>query len=251
MHQQSQNVGWAFSPTTKAFAASRKVAFTLAEVLITLGIIGVVVAMTLPMLVQNYKKQVVITRLQKFYSVMNQAIRQSEVENGDKKYWIKMGTNSEVDGEIVVPDGELAPLDWYKKYLAKYVITLKVDKGDNTFSKDLGLLYFPDGSMVQFDGGGWLYFPNAADYEKCYKLANPLECSGRKYFAFLFSKDKGLETYKWSYDGKRSTLLGITVNGHSASFACSKEIPTYGRSYCSALIEASGWTIPKDYPLKF
>ena len=30
--------------------------FTLAEVLITLGIIGVVAAMTLPTLIQNYKK---------------------------------------------------------------------------------------------------------------------------------------------------------------------------------------------------
>ena len=32
-------------------------AFTLAEVLITLGIIGVVAAMTLPTLINNYKKQ--------------------------------------------------------------------------------------------------------------------------------------------------------------------------------------------------
>ena len=33
-----------------------KAAFTLAEVLITLGIIGVVVALTLPSLIQHYKK---------------------------------------------------------------------------------------------------------------------------------------------------------------------------------------------------
>ena len=35
---------------------SRKMAFTLAEVLITLGIIGVVVAMTMPSLIANYQK---------------------------------------------------------------------------------------------------------------------------------------------------------------------------------------------------
>ena len=32
--------------------------FTLAEVLITLGIIGVVAAMTIPTLISNYKKQI-------------------------------------------------------------------------------------------------------------------------------------------------------------------------------------------------
>ena len=54
-------------------------AFTLAEVLITLGIIGIVAALTMPMLLSNYRKQVVETRLAKFYSAMNQAIQQSEV----------------------------------------------------------------------------------------------------------------------------------------------------------------------------
>ena len=35
----------------------------------------------------NHRKSVVETRLAKFYSVMNQAITQSEVENGDKSTW--------------------------------------------------------------------------------------------------------------------------------------------------------------------
>ena len=43
----------------------RKTAFTLAEVLITLGIIGVVAALTLPALINNYEKSVVETRMQK------------------------------------------------------------------------------------------------------------------------------------------------------------------------------------------
>ena len=49
----------------------KKVAFTLAEVLITLGIIGVVAALTLPTLISNYKKQTYVTGLQKAYSVLN------------------------------------------------------------------------------------------------------------------------------------------------------------------------------------
>ena len=56
---------------------SRKIAFTLAEVLITLGIIGVVAALTIPTLMANQRKKVVETRLAKFYSSINQAIVRS------------------------------------------------------------------------------------------------------------------------------------------------------------------------------
>ena len=52
--------------------APRKAAFTLAEVLITLGIIGVVAAMTLPTLIAKYQEKVMITRLKKVYSVLSQ-----------------------------------------------------------------------------------------------------------------------------------------------------------------------------------
>ena len=48
--------------------------FTLAEVLITLGIIGVVAAMTIPMLIINYQKRLTLTRLKKTYSQLNQVI---------------------------------------------------------------------------------------------------------------------------------------------------------------------------------
>ena len=52
-----------------------KLAFTLAETLITLGIIGVVAAMTIPSLITNYNKHITEVRLQKFYSLCNQAIK--------------------------------------------------------------------------------------------------------------------------------------------------------------------------------
>lgn len=49
--------------------------FTLAEVLITLGIIGVVAALTLPSLIDNYKKQEYVARLQKGISILNNGYR--------------------------------------------------------------------------------------------------------------------------------------------------------------------------------
>ena len=45
--------------------AAKRVAFTLAEVLITLGIIGVVAALTLPTLIANYQKKVLVTQFKR------------------------------------------------------------------------------------------------------------------------------------------------------------------------------------------
>ena len=53
---------------------SRLAAFTLAEVLVTLGIIGVVSAMTVPTLMQNYQRQSYVTQLHKVYNEMSQAL---------------------------------------------------------------------------------------------------------------------------------------------------------------------------------
>ncbi len=68
----------------------QRTGFTLAEVLITLGIIGVVAAMTLPSLIQRNNNKVVETRLKKFYSAINQAIMMAEVDYGDKKSGIRI-----------------------------------------------------------------------------------------------------------------------------------------------------------------
>ena len=50
----------------------RSAAFTLAEVLVTLGIIGVVSAMTVPTLMQNYQRQSYVTQLHKVYNETSQ-----------------------------------------------------------------------------------------------------------------------------------------------------------------------------------
>ena len=90
-------------------------AFTLAEVLVTLGIIGVVAALTMPTLIANYRKQVTETRLEHFYSMINQGLKQSELDNGPAEDWDKVQEN--VDGG----NGPNEAIDWFNKYLSKYV----------------------------------------------------------------------------------------------------------------------------------
>ena len=60
----------------------RKIGFTLAEILITLSIIGVVTAITLPTVINRTQKQELVTRYKKFYSVISQAYILAQNSNG-------------------------------------------------------------------------------------------------------------------------------------------------------------------------
>ena len=80
-------------------------AFTLAEVLITLGIIGVVAAMTIPNLIAKLDHNGKISKLRKAQSIINQAIKLSVNENGDYEGW----------------DNTLRTKDYVQTYLAPYM----------------------------------------------------------------------------------------------------------------------------------
>ena len=127
----------------------RKAAFTLAEVLITLGIIGVVAAMTLPALIQKNNNKVVETRLKKFYSTMNQAIMMAEVDYGDKKIWYEDVAGAEIDKDGNIVPGSSKSEKWFRKYLAPYLQTTKIETVSSGSYKGSTLIYFPDGSAVR------------------------------------------------------------------------------------------------------
>lgn len=78
----------------------KKYAFTLAEVLITLGIIGVVSAMTIPSLVQKQREQETIAKLRVAQSVLTNAVKNAEVEYGDVETW-GFTTTSGKDATII------------------------------------------------------------------------------------------------------------------------------------------------------
>ena len=59
-----------------------KNAFTLAEVLITLSILGVVAAISIPSIVHKYKNRLTITKLQKAYSEVNQMATNIAINSG-------------------------------------------------------------------------------------------------------------------------------------------------------------------------
>ncbi len=94
----------------------KKLAFTLAEVLITLAIIGVVAAMTMPTLIQHFQKKSLETQTQRFYSMMSQAVKQYMADYGvdDLRNTPLAYDNYEYEGS---PEAIASIRDFVTKYL--------------------------------------------------------------------------------------------------------------------------------------
>ena len=219
-------------------------AFTLAEVLITLGIIGVVAAITIPTLVQNYRQHVVETRLQKFYTTFNQAITMAEAQYGDKKEWYLDASGVELDKDGNPIEGTSKVDQWFNKYLSQFItIKKKVDKTGYV------LYYLPDGSAFSLGVAGqpslrdMRFYPG--DPEKCtgeWSKINGVCSFNFEYYpistspSWKFLYNKGLEPTKYNWNGDVNSLYNNCQQGSGA--------------YYTALIQYNGWKIPKDYPRK-
>lgn len=64
-----------------------KIAFTLAEVLITLGIIGIIAAMTMPSIINKANDKANIAKLKKSYTLLSQALMFAKNDYADYEYW--------------------------------------------------------------------------------------------------------------------------------------------------------------------
>ena len=231
-------------------AAPRRAAFTLAEVLITLGIIGVVAAMTLPTLIQNHRKHEVETKLAKIYSVVNQAIKLSTVEYGEPQYWADWDCGT--SGTPTCSTDEA--IEKFNKYIGKNLKILKIDKDDDS---KIFYVYLADGGIL----GVRTYLYDIYYYISKNAITNNINNYkwGVNVFAFRFSPK--FPTNQDSNDARWANTINPTFEPHSFAwdgtiekltdttnkYACGG---TLG-SLCTKLIQLNGWKIPKDYPLKF
>ena len=136
----------------------RRAAFTLAEVLITLGIIGVVAAMTIPTLISNYKKKDTSAKLKKFYSMMSQAIQLSEIENGPAEHWQKTPMIWKPDGTADHDTNKKLAEQFINKYILPYIKYSKVTDSEKQQSDDgvamLKKIYLNDGTTIDVKNSG-------------------------------------------------------------------------------------------------
>ena len=71
----------------KEILNSKKLGFSLAEVLITIGIIGMIATLTMQIVVPDTKDKVTTAQLKKTYSTLQQALYRAVEENGPVESW--------------------------------------------------------------------------------------------------------------------------------------------------------------------
>lgn len=162
-----------------------KKAFTLAEVLIALSVIGISAALTIPALIHNYKKAEYSAKLKKFYSLINQALQLSQLENGEISTWSR-------DDNIYDDEGEFSPEEnfnemtrYWNKYFSPYIKTLKVTKSGNN-----AMIYLQDGSTINAWNGGCVSFTYDLNGDK-----KPNSLGKDQYFFHICNKPAEQERY--------------------------------------------------------
>jgi prepilin-type N-terminal cleavage/methylation domain-containing protein len=125
--------------------SKKKAAFTLAEVLITLGIIGIVSAMTIPTLLQKNKERVTVTKVKTTYSKLSQALRLAIAENGD------------VDGWDYTTEETIAGAKSFLEYLRPYLKIAQDCGSKRTNTCSISALYQLNDNFLRSYGGSVYY----------------------------------------------------------------------------------------------
>lgn len=225
-------------------------AFTLAEVLITLGIIGIVAAMTMPSLIQSYRKQEASARLKKFNSIFNQMMIMSEEDNGPSSEWERSGDIQDENGNLDWNANFSEQRRFFEKYFAKYIKYVKIEDGsiendenNNVVPKAQVAIYFGDGSRAHFYNGGAFSFvydvngskpPNVAGRDQFVWDIWPSETAG---YYYPEGHNYGTRRMMWDRNNMtRSQYLNFCKNN--------------GTVYCARLLELDNWEFKKDYPYR-
>ncbi len=218
-----------------SYSHRKRAAFTLAEVLITLGIIGVVAAMTMPSLVVNYQKKQTAVRLERFYSIMSQAILRWQQDEG------LMPEDMQLPAEAV--NNGQKTREWFNSTIGKYMTTVSQQANGQNFS-----VAFNDGSGFDSYIGGnknQFFIFYCVDYKYCYKGSGEGNFNGKTGFLFEINKGR-LVTSAPHFDTKtREEILEACKYGNSDDSSVSSK----GRRHaCTRLIQIDGWEIKDDYP---
>ena len=137
----------------------RKTAFTLAEVLVTLGIIGVVSAMTVPTLMQNYQRQSYITQLHKVYNEVQQGALRYMTDRNAINLMEAGLTNSAAMQEFLRDNFKIVSMGTTDSDMPWNNVSYKNLNGGNWTSHTWGC-----GQCAVLASGAWV----CADNPKCY-----------------------------------------------------------------------------------
>ena len=239
-------------------------AFTLAEVLITLGIIGIVAAMTIPSLMTKYRKSIVETRLKDSYSIFANAIRLAE-----SAYGTGFEPTEGISGTGWNRRNAKAVFDNYFRPFMK----INYEYSDNA-CKELSKAYggksnsqmYSDNAGACYNlmnGTSFLFFTGRVNSSSPFMMAVQLRLAPTKKrqidgidvfeFNIVNNAEKGLELLPGTVSaGVNLSNENLAKYCNSTSARVKVNNIDYSRSaFCLELIKRNGWKIPANYPLKF
>ncbi len=234
----------------------KKLAFTLAEVLITLGIIGIVAAMTLPTLIGNYQKKVLVNQLKKSVSTFEQGMQKIYVSEGavswDELGWGRVSPSVLNDGGFMFQkfkenfnivsykmDTEREDLEYIKK----------MDSQDSVTDISFGGFFIRGFTMKLADGSIWYYQGSTDSYKNSFKVILDVNGekgpnqAGRDVFMLVYTpKGRIAGAFSSTYlkDISEDLPDGFD-NPFEAAFPCQKNAELNNSGLCFQKIQDDGW----------
>ncbi|MCD7879057.1 MAG: type II secretion system GspH family protein [Candidatus Gastranaerophilales bacterium] len=213
-------------------------AFTLSEVLITLVIIGVIAAITVPQLMANYRKQEVLSRLKKVYSSLYQAVKLAEIDKG-----IPFGSWDNVK-KVESTD------DWWNNNLGKYMPVQETTEV-YSYTGSLNSTITPHKMYVFNDGTTMvrLYSHGMVGRLVLYVDVNGNKApnvGGKDIFGFSVVKCEG--GFKITGDtANTTTSCNDSYAREDLIRHCNAEYDHHP-GYCTVLLMRDNWQFKDDYP---
>ena len=234
-----------------------KKGFTLAEVLITLGVIGVVASITLPTLIKEYNKHVWVSALKENYSLLNQGFKKMIADDGveyiaDTEVWRSMGEWKPwlrgCDSSNISSGNCKDFFDQLKKYFKITYIGIGSDNyiGSNG-TTEMGYKYKYRNSSKEFvDTGKIIYLSNGAmiwgynfdigcsirsDCDELYAAGGNM-CGRAGHFKIDINGNRGPNEF-----GKDIFMFYITERGQLAPYG--------GNDYAMSMAWGSGFSQEK------
>lgn len=235
--------------------------FTLAEILITLGVIGIVAAMTLPGLVLNYERHATAVKVKKMYNITDNAFRLAMANDGVDKLedttFFKAFKKSYIDNMSVAEKQELEKElkkvfkftnSCYKNKpnsgscISKFETFKKIDNTNNFYvaSYTPFVMMFPDGTAIGIDA--YLGTTNSSVVNFIFYTRIPGEVKNSRALKPLIDNRDRFEFKYYMCDkcgpkpnrGRRLITYDISIYSPSEGAVCEESILT------------SGWKIQKD-----
>ena len=230
-----------------------KKGFTLAEVLITLGIIGVVSAMTIPALQTKINRSKVETIFKEDYSIIQQVLKMAEAQDAS----IETIPNSNVE----------ALKTWFKRYMEPNMKTVSVcyntagcwantgtktlqgnnvnfDRKNVGIGNDIITIRLTNGSNLNFD----VY--NSGEYKQIFGIEttnldtfvifidtngdNPPNVVGKDIYVLVWKEGSLLPAGNDVSTDEVNKNCSMTATGQNAGYYCTKRLMN------------NNWKIPKD-----